>query len=330
MDNKTIGDYTAAVTIDGANHFLLIQPGNSSTAYNKISRNVLLGITAQPVDISSVQTLTNKVIGITNTVTVLDTLFTIQDDGDNTKQAKFQLSGITTGTTRTYTLPNVSDTLVSLTASQTLTNKTLTAPAISGGTIDNTTITVDSIAGHSTSTIVTVANLQISNGVLNSANAVTATSIAAGAVQPQALQSGTGSGWAMSSWTPTPTNYTVGNGSVVAKYIQIGKIVFFRFSFILGSTSVISSGPTFSLPVTAVSYNPSSAATPIGWAHYEHTGVTNAEGGLYIANTTTASFGIWGATGTYVTGGAGGLTASVPFSWAASDQILCEGWYEAA
>lgn len=37
-----------------------------------------------------------------------DATFTLQDDGDATKQARFQLSGITTGTTRTYTLPNVS------------------------------------------------------------------------------------------------------------------------------------------------------------------------------------------------------------------------------
>ena len=37
-----------------------------------------------------------------------DATFTLQDDGDATKQARFQLSGITTATTRTYTLPNVS------------------------------------------------------------------------------------------------------------------------------------------------------------------------------------------------------------------------------
>lgn len=39
-------------------------------------------------------------------LTASDTNLTIQDDGDATKQAKFQASGITTGTTRTYTLPN--------------------------------------------------------------------------------------------------------------------------------------------------------------------------------------------------------------------------------
>jgi len=40
-----------------------------------------------------------------------DNVFDIHDDGDATKIAKFQASGITTGTTRTYTFPNVDATL---------------------------------------------------------------------------------------------------------------------------------------------------------------------------------------------------------------------------
>jgi len=58
------------------------------------------------------QSLTSKTLDNTNTVTLKDTLFTLQDDGDTTKQAKFQLSGITTGTTRTYTLPDSSGTVL--------------------------------------------------------------------------------------------------------------------------------------------------------------------------------------------------------------------------
>lgn len=40
-----------------------------------------------------------------------DSLFFIRDDADNTKLLQFQLSGITTGTTRTLTVPNASSTL---------------------------------------------------------------------------------------------------------------------------------------------------------------------------------------------------------------------------
>ncbi|QHN43190.1 hypothetical protein GII36_05060 [Candidatus Mycosynbacter amalyticus] len=62
--------------------------------------------------------------------TFSDTAFTLQDDGDATKQAKFELSGISASTTRTYTLPNANTTVVGTDTTQTLTNKTLTSPTL--------------------------------------------------------------------------------------------------------------------------------------------------------------------------------------------------------
>jgi hypothetical protein len=47
-------------------------------------------------------------------LTTRDTNFTLQDDVDATKQAQFQLSGISTATTRTYTLPNLTGTLATI------------------------------------------------------------------------------------------------------------------------------------------------------------------------------------------------------------------------
>lgn len=61
---------------------------------------------------------------------VSDSNFSITGSSDATKIAKFEVDGFTTATTRTFTLPDASDTVVGLAATQTLTNKTLTSPAL--------------------------------------------------------------------------------------------------------------------------------------------------------------------------------------------------------
>lgn len=86
------------------------------------------------VTLDNTQTLTNKTL-TTPTINVLDNALSIKDDGDATKIAQFQCSGITTATTRTYTFPDASDTFVCLATTQTLTNKTLTTPVITTPTL---------------------------------------------------------------------------------------------------------------------------------------------------------------------------------------------------
>lgn len=328
--SKTIADYTAAVSIDAANDFLLIEP-SGNTVYKRISRNVLLGLSSAPLGTTDSQSPTNKTFDNTNTVTLKDTLFTLQDDGDTSKQARFQLSGITTATTRTYTLPNASDTLAGIATTQTLTNKTITSPTITGGTIDNTTITVDSISGHTTSTLVTVANMQISNGVINTANAVTSTSIAAGAVQPQALVSGTGSGWSWQSWTPTWTNMSTGASTVSAKYIQVGKTVFYRIGVTFAGGNTPSGDVSFTLPVTSVTFPGSSTTQTMGQVNFYNTGVKVYDGTVVWGTTTTAFLRVLqnaDASGAYLNETT--ISAAIPFAWGNTHQLFCQGLYEAA
>lgn len=56
---------------------------------------------------------------------VIDSTFTITDNADTTKKARFQASSISTATTRTYTLPDATTTLLGTDATQTVTNKTI-------------------------------------------------------------------------------------------------------------------------------------------------------------------------------------------------------------
>lgn len=92
------------------------------------------------ISATSTDTLSNKTLDNTNAATIKDTNFSLQDDGDTTKQLKFQLSGITTATTRTLTVPDANTTLVGIDTTQTLTNKTISATSntVSGLTSSGT------------------------------------------------------------------------------------------------------------------------------------------------------------------------------------------------
>ena len=152
-----------------------------------LSNNTLSGTLAQFntalsddnfVSLTGTETLTNKTLTSpvinTPTLTVNDNVFTVRDNVDITKLLQFQLSGISTGTTRTLTIPNISDTLVTLTATQTLTNKTLTAPNIS--TIVNTgTLTLpsstDTLVGRATTDTLTNKTVNLTNNTLSGTTA---------------------------------------------------------------------------------------------------------------------------------------------------------------
>lgn len=67
---------------------------------------------------------------------VSDAIFSLVSDADPTKKALFSLSGITTGTTRTYSLPNTSSELAILAGTQTFTgNKTFSGTLTASGTV---------------------------------------------------------------------------------------------------------------------------------------------------------------------------------------------------
>lgn len=137
---------------------------------------------------------------------------------------------------------------------------------------------------------------------------------------------------AWTAWTPTWTNLTLGNGTVTAKYRQIGKLVFCRLSLVFGTTTSVSGDVTFSLPVTKATYGGNQTQMPLGLvtALDSSAGVT-AEGMVKPATTTTCVMRFLLAGGTYVSiGGASVPSSTVPFTWASADEIHAQLCYEAA
>jgi hypothetical protein len=100
----------------------------------------------------------NGTTNLSGVVNVSDANLLIKDDVNSSKIAKFEVSGLTGSTTRTFAFPDANTTLVGTDASQTLTNKTLTLPVIS--TISNTGIltlptATDTLVGRNTTDTLT-------------------------------------------------------------------------------------------------------------------------------------------------------------------------------
>jgi hypothetical protein len=129
------------------------------------------------------------------------------------------------------------------------------------------------------------------------------------------------------TWTPTWSGITVGNGTTVARYSQINKVVHCRVQFTLGSTSSIAGPVTFTLPATASS---SAVVTMQGVAQFtDASAPTTVAGVVRLASTTTAQLVVMDGSSAWLTHF--GLTSSRPFaSWGTDDLLLCSLTYEAA
>ena len=178
----TVDSLPIASTIDPVQDRILIYT-SSVTDIQGISRNVYLGLSSNPLGTTDSQSPQNKTFDNTNLLTIKATNLIIQDGTDTTKQAKFVASGITTGNTRNYTLPDYNATLASLAGTETLTNKTLTSPVVNTPTISSPTTTALSNSGGLTTDTLTITGVASVGGVLTpsgglSANSVKSTALA--------------------------------------------------------------------------------------------------------------------------------------------------------
>jgi hypothetical protein len=131
-------------------------------------------------------------------------------------------------------------------------------------------------------------------------------------------------GGAWTTWTPTHGNITIGNGTVTARYCQIGKTLFFSYNLQFGTTtSITGGGPSFTLPVAAVSngffFN----------GNILDAGVTNYAGASDVsAGGNTSYYKFVRASGTYAQGES--ITSTTPMTWGNGDVFTVSGSYEVA
>ena len=128
--------------------------------------------------------------------------------------------------------------------------------------------------------------------------------------------------WA--AYTPSASNISVGNGTLTARYQQIGKLVNVEIFFTLGSTSTVTGLPTFAIPVSAKS----AGFTVIGVAGFGDSGV-----GTFVATpivySTTVYLAMIGTGATYAKED-GNVNSTTPFTWTTNDTMIARFTYEAA
>jgi hypothetical protein len=129
---------------------------------------------------------------------------------------------------------------------------------------------------------------------------------------------------AWTSFTPTWSNLTVGNGTGVYKYQQVGKQVFARYKFTLGSTSAMGTNPNVTLPI-----NPASGSG--GFTSYTLS-LTDVGVGGFNGNVSEDTNKLYLSVG--ITSGAalngGTITATFPFTWTTNDFFTFDVYYEVA
>lgn len=128
-------------------------------------------------------------------------------------------------------------------------------------------------------------------------------------------------------WTPTWTNLTVGNATVVARFVRIGNLVKFQIALTFGSTTSISGNVIFTLPATALA-TAMLDNSPLGVTTFLDSGTDSIFGYTSYHSTTQGKVLVADNTGTYPVQTI--LSSTVPFTWTTSDEIRIEGSYEAS
>ena len=267
-------------------------------------------------------------------ITVKDENFTITDGSDTTKAVQFQVSGVTTATTRTLTVPDASTTIVGTDATQTLTNKTLTAPTLTtpalgtpaSGTLTNCTgLPVDTgisglganvaafLATPSSANLATAVTDETGSGgalVFASSPTITTPTIASFTNATHNHTNAAGGGQIttaalsdFTAWTDFTPSRTADSGTwtagtvTSARYMKLAKLLIVNVEITASTVSATPNNLAITIPGGFTANKNASAALSLSDNGTAKTGTVSAIGGTTSINLYTAA----ARTGTWAT-----------------------------
>lgn len=129
------------------------------------------------------------------------------------------------------------------------------------------------------------------------------------------------------SYTPSTTGITLGSGTLVGSYSEVGVWVDFFVSFLLGSGSAITGSVSFTVPVT-MEATVGSGQRSIGETNMQDTGTGNFIGNVPKLSDTTVAARRYDVSGDSIE--SGNLNSTIPFTWASGDVLNVRGRYRKA
>jgi hypothetical protein len=135
-------------------------------------------------------------------------------------------------------------------------------------------------------------------------------------------------------FTPSITNFSIGNGTQSAKYWRDGKFMKGFVNVAFGSTTSISGSMQMTVPggeSIDLAFAPAGLQTKAADFNIEDAGVGGYHGILYVDSATLLTFTAWNANSTYAS--ISFLSSTVPITWTTNDKfrvdfkIPISGWY---